>query len=350
MTLGQQELDGLGEVACAASGAASARERAHDVLAALQRLLPYDSALFATWDPLDRRHRPVANHGYAKRVVDHLCSEAFEQELLEFGASSAGRAFRVRDLPCEPSAVPTFANVFSPEGFDEGLTVCLHASGGRYVGMLNLSTTSSTGGPSDSARDAIDLLAGTLANAIDTARLDRHLVELADPGAAAVMIGLAGDPLPVPGSDQSDRIAEMLIGDPRGPLADARQMLHDRKLPERFVWRPQGEAGWRRVHVIACEGPGLDEPRALLGVGSPIHAYGLTVREMEVLSLLVEGWSNRNIAEHFVVAPRTVATHVERVLSKLDEHSRAGAAGRATREGLLVPFVDQRSPLATPDE
>ena len=47
---------------------------------------------------------------------------------------------------------------------------------------------------------------------------------------------------------------------------------------------------------------------------------------------------------------REAQVSLNQVLSKLDEHSRAGAAGRATREGLLVPFVDQRSPLATPDE
>ncbi|MGV1049385.1 MAG: response regulator transcription factor [Solirubrobacterales bacterium] len=328
-------------MARAASGAATSRERAHDVLAALERLIPYDSALFASWDPLSRHHRPVANSGYDERVVRHLCSEAFERELTYFGSRSSSSARRLRDLPCDPSAVPTWANVLGPEGFAEGLTVCLHDGGGRYLGLLNVSTTASTGAPTDSARHAIDLLAGTLANAIDNAHLNRHLIDLAEPEAAAVMIGADGGTVALPDCEGDECLVQTLVELRGGPLDAARRLLRLGRLPAQFVWRAPAESGWRRVHVIACE-PSADEERsALVAVGRQIDAYGLTIREMEVLSFLVQGWSNRSISEHFVVAPRTVATHVERVLAKLDEHSRAGAAGRASREGLLFPFVHE---------
>jgi DNA-binding NarL/FixJ family response regulator len=66
---------------------------------------------------------------------------------------------------------------------------------------------------------------------------------------------------------------------------------------------------------------------------------GLTPRELEVLGLLVEGCSNQQIARALVVAPRTVAAHLEHVLAKLDAPSRTLAAVRAEREGLYVPQV-----------
>jgi DNA-binding NarL/FixJ family response regulator len=64
---------------------------------------------------------------------------------------------------------------------------------------------------------------------------------------------------------------------------------------------------------------------------------GLTPRELEVLGLLIGGCSNQQIARALVVAPRTVAAHLEHILVKLDAPSRTLAAVRAEREGLYVP-------------
>ena len=66
---------------------------------------------------------------------------------------------------------------------------------------------------------------------------------------------------------------------------------------------------------------------------------GLTPRELEVLGLLIDGCSNQQIARALVVAPRTVAAHLEHILVKLDATTRTLAAVRAEREGLYVPLV-----------
>lgn len=52
-------------------------------------------------------------------------------------------------------------------------------------------------------------------------------------------------------------------------------------------------------------------------------------REREVASLVVRGLSNRAIADRLVLGERTVETHVERLLRKLDVRSRHDVAGRA---------------------
>ena len=59
----------------------------------------------------------------------------------------------------------------------------------------------------------------------------------------------------------------------------------------------------------------------------------LTCREFEVLQLLAQGRSQRDIAADLFISPKTVGTHVERILSKLGVHSRAQAVALAYRDG-----------------
>ena len=60
----------------------------------------------------------------------------------------------------------------------------------------------------------------------------------------------------------------------------------------------------------------------------------LTERELEVLRLVAQGMSNREIAEHLVVAEFTVRSHVSSILSKLHLASRTQAALFALKTGL----------------
>jgi DNA-binding CsgD family transcriptional regulator len=73
-----------------------------------------------------------------------------------------------------------------------------------------------------------------------------------------------------------------------------------------------------------------------LGVRLPARPSlaGLTPRELEVLRLLVEGRSNRQIAEELFISGKTVSVHVTNLLSKLGVHSRLEAAALARRFGL----------------
>jgi two-component system nitrate/nitrite response regulator NarL len=62
----------------------------------------------------------------------------------------------------------------------------------------------------------------------------------------------------------------------------------------------------------------------------------LTPREWDVLVLMVEGISNKGIAERLGVGPSTVNTHVQSILAKLRAHSRLEAAAFALRHGLVA--------------
>lgn len=66
----------------------------------------------------------------------------------------------------------------------------------------------------------------------------------------------------------------------------------------------------------------------------PGSGPALTSREREVLSLIVEGRENNEIAAELVISPETVKTHVSSILEKLEAQNRVQAAVAAVRAGL----------------
>ncbi len=62
---------------------------------------------------------------------------------------------------------------------------------------------------------------------------------------------------------------------------------------------------------------------------------GLTAREQEVLTQLVEGESNQAIADRLGISPKTVARHRENLMRKLNLHSRAELVKYAIRKGII---------------
>jgi DNA-binding NarL/FixJ family response regulator len=81
--------------------------------------------------------------------------------------------------------------------------------------------------------------------------------------------------------------------------------------------------------IVADSGPQAD------GWESPALLKQLTPREREVLGLLAEGMSGRDIAEGLFLSRNTVRTHIQNILTKLQVHSRLQAAALATRHGIL---------------
>jgi DNA-binding NarL/FixJ family response regulator len=61
---------------------------------------------------------------------------------------------------------------------------------------------------------------------------------------------------------------------------------------------------------------------------------GLTRREREVLELVAQGLSNKEIAEALVITPNTVKRHIKAIFEKLEVHTRAAAAAKAISAGV----------------
>jgi len=61
----------------------------------------------------------------------------------------------------------------------------------------------------------------------------------------------------------------------------------------------------------------------------------LSEREIEVLRLIAQGLSNREIAETLVLAVSTIKTHVNNIYRKLDVNSRTQAVAKSQQLGLI---------------
>jgi DNA-binding NarL/FixJ family response regulator len=62
----------------------------------------------------------------------------------------------------------------------------------------------------------------------------------------------------------------------------------------------------------------------------------LTNREREVLSLIGNGATNREIAKTLIISEHTVKSHLRSILNKLNVHNRQQAAVYAERAGLII--------------
>jgi predicted ATPase/class 3 adenylate cyclase/DNA-binding CsgD family transcriptional regulator len=93
------------------------------------------------------------------------------------------------------------------------------------------------------------------------------------------------------------------------------------------------------AQALATQGQAMTpaESLATLHARSPLTTYpdGLTAREVEVLRLLAQGLTNAHIAEHLVISPRTVNTHLTSIYNKIGTSSRSSATRYTLEHHLL---------------
>jgi len=77
--------------------------------------------------------------------------------------------------------------------------------------------------------------------------------------------------------------------------------------------------------------------RLMQALSAPESPEALTERETEVLRLLAQGQSNKQIARALSVSEQTIKTHVSRILAKLGVQSRTQATLYAIRTGMVSP-------------
>ncbi len=85
---------------------------------------------------------------------------------------------------------------------------------------------------------------------------------------------------------------------------------------------------------LELEGVPATDGSAGNGAGAADDPFGLTPRERQVLALLAEGATNRQIGAALFMAEKTASVHVSRILAKLGVQGRTQAAAVAHRQHL----------------
>jgi DNA-binding CsgD family transcriptional regulator len=322
-----------------AASAGNSAERAQALLHVLRRLIPFDGAWLALTDPLNQGY-----HSLASVDLDEPTEKFFTGPLMARVFELTGTDLRhpkscPTDPPQQVDEIPTLAECPTPAGTEQALAVALSASTGRSVGLLAL-VPGTPHAASPVSRRRLGRLAPVLARGIDPMRSLVTAARLVSDATAGVVLHADGGCQPLPGV-RGDPLLQ-----PRSPLlAAAGERIADGQVYSSFLW-PRGgpHAPGGHVRVTVLRSPD-DVPPGMAGVAllSPsTETHDLTPRELDVLGLLVEGCSNQEIARTLVVAQRTVATHLEHVLAKLEAPTRTLAAVRAERDGLYVPADTRR--------
>lgn len=324
-TLTSRSFGVVSRIAAVGASGAPAEERIEEILDQLKLIFPFDAGMVARIDPLNLERRPVVVRGYAAPFLEYLTTKAWHAEVVEpFGLPSRGWPVRDRDLPVDPSTLPGLA--FGREaGLHEGLLSALVTGEGRFVGFLILSW-SRLEPPPDEVCVVVGGIAPALANIVDPLQSARALAStLGDVGYAA---GFAADGSVVA---LRGRATEERIEESAAVRHVVGEVLRRKRSSASFLW-PKDGGDWYACHAYRCR-----DQVAVLTVDEREDVHGLTRREVEVLTELVEGGSNSEIADEIGVTTRTVRAHVEHILVKLGVTTRAAAAARAVAEGLVLP-------------
>lgn len=105
--------------------------------------------------------------------------------------------------------------------------------------------------------------------------------------------------------------------------------VSERELADGVVATARGDRAVSPEVAMQLAAAWHDDPR---GGASTQH---LTPRELEVVTRLADGMTNQQIGEVLGLSSRTVKTHVQNLLAKLDAPDRTGAVARAFRLGLI---------------
>lgn len=296
----------------------------------LARALPLDAATLLGIDPVSGAHVQIAGVGYTDETSEALAAE--------FVATPWYRNVVAQSLPpsiCEDAEDSGerfrngwfYAERVRPAGFRDGMTGALRHHD-RLVGLIHLSTE----GPDAYDTEARRLLASVipaLAALADPTVRTGLLHDLPEEGAASLVVA-AEDVVELPGRDRAQ-----VLDDPEFRCL-LRAFTDSRGLRLRVLW-PLGRV-WYRVELRRHTVGSAVVRQAVLVHETPTELpYGLSPRELEVLTRAAMGQTNQSIAQALFLSPRTVHSHVEHLLRKTGCASRAEATALAVRDGLLRP-------------
>ncbi|MCA6091360.1 helix-turn-helix transcriptional regulator [Streptomyces sp. SCA3-4] len=330
MTANQSTTDVLSaalNVREAARHAVNGTGGADTVLTALSAVIDYDHASLSRWDPLRGRHLTLAG-SYPAGATRYIENRLHDDPGFSLIRHSADTTRWWHDVPGPVRRTSTgFHEVLEPLGVEDGVAQCLFAADGRYVGILNVSTTRARC-DQPAVRAVMTLLGECLAAVTDP------LLGPRSSGGPARNGDAAGSSCAVLVPQDEDGTPVVMSGEPLPGLTDAGSPL------VALLRRTAARQGGPATVLVPYRQRTLELHLTRQDAGTVVvcrtvaRPSALSPRELEVLAELTQGRTNRQIADRLFLSPRTVATHIEHILAKLGVPNRAAAAGRAVAWGL----------------
>lgn len=284
----------------------------------------FDFVSLARWDNAEGRHLIVGGAD-PPRLTEYVENQLHLEPLFA-RVVHTHESLWLSTMPdaLREMAVPVREAVYSA-GMQEGTTQCLFSRDGRYVGMLNIACTATT---SHGAlfRPAIELLLDVLADAIDRTSWapwgDRTPSGQPEVWTVVLPVSRTQPLFVLDGTPPTE-----LLQTPTSFEQAVRAIEHRRPLPTTVLVPYRKQV--LRLHISRI---GL----AIHVVGEAIpRPAGLSARELEVMAALTRGHTNHEISELLSITPRTVATHIEHILTKLNLPNRVAVAAHASDWGLV---------------
>jgi DNA-binding CsgD family transcriptional regulator len=319
-------LELVSDVAGISADPGSPEDVAKSVLYRLQESMNFDAAAMCTYDPETGKHSTLFQDGYDGGVLRYL-NQGFVTDDPAFVTMRFGRHQPLRwcDVP-EYAQTFSARSIFKPHGYQEGISTLLFKADGSYTGALHLSfSTPKLARPK--AQRSLAALQPRLATVTDPLRASGSAAweQQARTGFASGLLTSKGDLVQLPGA------GHRMIDHSDSKLVDVirRAASCTETSPYKF-WLPSaGKSVFVQItpvyrgHVVTLSSPPLP--------------FGLTSRELEVLSLLARGLTNPEIGIELSLGARTVGTHVEHILSKMGCASRTGAVALAAAQSIVHP-------------
>jgi DNA-binding CsgD family transcriptional regulator len=325
------------ELAEIAASSVGLRQRADSFLASLRRWVPFDAAWMALADTQHPQYTGVADMDLDDSVREYLGGPVVAGDIEATGCHRRQPPLSPSDLTYARSDLRTWSECLMPAGFNEGLSVALFEPGGRHVGFLAL-LYAGTRPPPPGDRSQLARATSAMGRGMDPVRTLTWAAQMVKGAASGVVLRRDGTVDVVPGLTM-----DPLLRAGATVLGLARAHIRAGHAYTTFLWPARRE---RLVHLrVTVMAAAETTPTKHLGMVllSPADDLrGLTPRELEVLGYLVDGCSNQEVSHHLVLAPRTVAAHLEHILAKLQAPTRTLAAVRACQEGLYVPVAGSR--------
>lgn len=309
---------------------ATTLERAEQLTRLIRDVVRCDAVMLSAANPFVPRpeHKLLAADGYSEEAITQLLDNFIPETTNPgFGVvrNRVRQALRWSDLDrdwnIQFAMTPLAEEYLRPSGFNEGITASLWLPHGPHVGAIHMNWGAAPAATDDTRR-IVEQFLPVLASACDLLQPHRILADELHSDANVAVMG-PGTGQNIPGRELGKTLR------PDGPLW-ARLVTLAQRGDSNYVWI-DSEGQIHKISLTRCMGDTV-----LVAEREMPSPYGLTPRELQIITLLADGASNPEIAEGLVVSRRTVSTHVEHILAKLAVTSRAEVAALVTREGLRL--------------